>query len=130
LIPYKHEPFTDFSKEENKKAMQEGYKVVDAYLGNDFPLIVGGERITTEAKIKSYNPAKKEELVGAVSKATQEIASKAMDIADKHSKLGKKLSLKYVQTFFSKQQLSFVVVNLSSLLYYQEKRVKLGLKLM
>ncbi|MFJ7827469.1 L-glutamate gamma-semialdehyde dehydrogenase [Psychrobacillus sp. NPDC096623] len=91
MIPYKHEPFTDFSKEENKKAIQEGYKVVDAYLGNDFPLIVGGERITTEAKIKSYNPAKKEELVGAVSKATQEIASKAMDIADETFKTWKKV---------------------------------------
>lgn len=91
MIPYKHEAFTDFSKEENKKAIQEGYKVVDAYLGNDFPLIVGGERITTEAKIKSYNPAKKEELVGAVSKATKEIASKAMDIADETFKTWKKV---------------------------------------
>ncbi len=80
-----------FQKKKIKKLLQEGYKVVDAYLGNDFPLIVGGERITTEAKIKSYNPAKKEELVGAVSKATQEIASKAMDIADETFKTWKKV---------------------------------------
>ncbi|QFF99790.1 L-glutamate gamma-semialdehyde dehydrogenase [Psychrobacillus glaciei] len=82
MIDYRHEAFTDFSKEENKKAIKEGYKVVEAYLGEEYPLIVGGERITTEGKITSYNPANKEQVVGTVSKATKDIASKAMDIAD------------------------------------------------
>ncbi|MDX1770736.1 MAG: L-glutamate gamma-semialdehyde dehydrogenase [Planococcaceae bacterium] len=82
MIPYKHEAFTDFSKEENKKAIQEGYKTVAGYMGQDFPLIIGGERITTEEKIVSYNPANKTEVVGSVSKTTHELASKAMDIAD------------------------------------------------
>ena len=53
MIPYKHEAFTDFSKEENKQAIQEGYKTVAAYMGQDFPLIIGGERITTEEKLVS-----------------------------------------------------------------------------
>ena len=91
MIPYKHEAFTDFSKEENKKAIKEGYKIVDAYLGRDFPLIVGGERITTESKIVSYNPAKKEEVVGKVSKASQEIAEKALKIADETFNTWKKV---------------------------------------
>ncbi|EPD50503.1 L-glutamate gamma-semialdehyde dehydrogenase [Paenisporosarcina sp. FSL H8-0542] len=82
MIPYKHEAFTDFTKEENKKAIQDGYKTVAGYMGQDFPLIIGGERITTEDKIVSYNPANKTEVVGSVSKANQELASKAMDIAD------------------------------------------------
>ena len=42
-----------FQKKKIKKQLQEGYKVVEAYLGNDFPLIVGGESITTEDKINS-----------------------------------------------------------------------------
>ncbi|MER2262006.1 MAG: L-glutamate gamma-semialdehyde dehydrogenase [Psychrobacillus sp.] len=91
MLPYKHEPFTDFSKEENKKAIKEGYKIVDAYLGQDFPLIVGGERITTDSKIVSYNPAKKEEVVGKVSKASQEIAEKALKIADETFNTWKKV---------------------------------------
>lgn len=91
MLPYKHEPFTDFSKEENKKAIKEGYKIVDAYLGQDFPLIVGGERITTESKIVSYNPAKKEEVIGKVSKASQEIAEKALKIADETFNTWKKV---------------------------------------
>lgn len=91
MLSYKHEPFTDFSKEENKKAMAGGYKVVEAYLGDEFPLIVGGERITTEGKIVSYNPANKEQVVGIVSKATQEISAKALEIADEAFKIWKKV---------------------------------------
>lgn len=91
MIPYKHEAFTDFSKEENKKAIKEGYKVVEAYLGDEYPLIVGGERITTESKIVSYNPANKEQVVGSVSKASKEIAAKAMDIADETFNTWKKV---------------------------------------
>lgn len=82
MIPYKHEAFTDFTQEENKKAIQEGYKTVAGYMGQDYPLIIGGDRIITEEKIVSYNPANKTEVVGSVSKATHELAAKAMEIAD------------------------------------------------
>jgi 1-pyrroline-5-carboxylate dehydrogenase len=82
MIPYKHEAFTDFSKEENKRAIQDGYETVAGYMGQDFPLIIGGERITTEEKIVSYNPSNKTEVVGSVSKTSHELAAKAMDIAD------------------------------------------------
>lgn len=91
MIPYKHEAFTDFSKEENKKAIQEGYKTVESYMGQDFPLIIGGERITTEEKIVSYNPSNKTEVVGSVSKTSHELASKAMDIADETFNTWKKV---------------------------------------
>ncbi|HSO57413.1 MAG TPA: L-glutamate gamma-semialdehyde dehydrogenase [Paenisporosarcina sp.] len=82
MIPYKHEAFTDFTKEENKKAIKDGYEIVAGYMGQDFPLIIGGERITTEEKIVSYNPSNKTEVVGSVSKTNHELAAKAMDIAD------------------------------------------------
>ncbi len=82
MIPYTTEPLTDFSKEENRQAYQEALKKVQSELGQDYPLIIGGERITTEDKIVSYNPAKKTEVVGTVSKANQELAEKAMKIAD------------------------------------------------
>ena len=82
VIPYKHEPFTDFTNEENKKAYLEGLKLVESYLGQDYPLVIGGERVTTDEKIVSVNPANKEEVIGRVSKANQELAEKAMQIAD------------------------------------------------
>ncbi|QIH75469.1 L-glutamate gamma-semialdehyde dehydrogenase [Macrococcoides canis] len=81
MIPYKHEPFTDFTVEENKQAMLKGIETVNGYLGEDYPLIIGGERIYTENKVRSYNPANREETVGNVSQATKEHAEQAMKVA-------------------------------------------------
>lgn len=91
MIPYKHEPFTDFSIEKNRTDYLEGLKTVEAYLGQDYPLIIGGERITTEDKIISFNPANKEELIGRVSKSNKELAEKAMQAADEAFKTWKKV---------------------------------------
>ncbi|MEI3606228.1 L-glutamate gamma-semialdehyde dehydrogenase [Pseudogracilibacillus sp. SE30717A] len=82
VVPYKHEPFTDFSIEENKRQMEEALKKVEAELGREYPLIINGERVTTEDKIVSVNPANKEEVIGYVSKANREIAERAMKVAD------------------------------------------------
>ncbi|MUV38602.1 L-glutamate gamma-semialdehyde dehydrogenase [Lentibacillus sp. JNUCC-1] len=83
VVPYKHEPFTDFTVEENKQALLKAIKAVEADMGKEYPLIIGGERITTEDKIVSVNPANKEEVVGYVSKADKDLAEKAMQVADK-----------------------------------------------
>jgi 1-pyrroline-5-carboxylate dehydrogenase len=79
--PYKHEPFTSFTVEENRNAYLTGLKTVEGYLGQDYPLVIGGEKITTEDKIASYNPSNKEELIGRVSKANRELAEQAMQAA-------------------------------------------------
>lgn len=79
--PYKHEPFTDFTTEENRKAYLEGLKTVESYLGQDYNLVIGGECISTEDKIVSINPSNKEEVIGRVSKANRELAEKAMQAA-------------------------------------------------
>src|SRR5690625_2752936 len=81
MIPYKHEPFTDFSLEENRTKLQEGLKTVKSYLGKDYPLIIGGERIMTDEKKESYNPAEKTETIGHMSQAGREHAQQAMDAA-------------------------------------------------
>ncbi|WP_339148747.1 MULTISPECIES: L-glutamate gamma-semialdehyde dehydrogenase [unclassified Sutcliffiella] len=91
VLPYKHEPFTDFTNEENKQAYLEGLKLVDSYLGQDYDLIIGGERVTTEDKIVSVNPANKEEVVGRVSKADRDLAEKAMQVADETFKTWRKV---------------------------------------
>jgi len=91
MIPYKHEPFTDFSVKENKKALEEGLKTVEGYLGQDYPLIIGGERVVTEDKIVSYNPGKKDEVIGRVSKADQDLAERAMQVADETFKTWRKV---------------------------------------
>lgn len=78
MIRYQHEPFTDFKRENSKRAYKQGLRTVESYLGKDYPLIIGGQRITTEEKITSYNPARKKEVVGRVSKANQQLAERAM----------------------------------------------------
>lgn len=83
VVPYTHEPFTDFSVEANKNLMLDALKQIETDLGKEYPIIIGGERITTEDKIVSVNPANKEEVIGYVSKANKEIAEKAMKVADK-----------------------------------------------
>ncbi|MCF8888594.1 MULTISPECIES: L-glutamate gamma-semialdehyde dehydrogenase [Priestia] len=78
---YKHEPFTDFTLEENKKEFSKALETVQAELGKDYPLVIGEELITTDEKIVSINPANKVEIIGRVSKTNQELAEKAMQTA-------------------------------------------------
>src|SRR5690625_5206612 len=82
VVPYKHEPFTDFSIKENKDNMDQAIKEVEASLGGEYPLIINGERVTTDEKITSVNPANPNEIIGVVSKANKDIAEKAMKVAD------------------------------------------------
>ncbi|PYT03628.1 MAG: hypothetical protein DMF65_03875, partial [Acidobacteria bacterium] len=44
---FRNEQFTDFSKEENARAMRDALAQVAAELGREYPLVIGGERIRT-----------------------------------------------------------------------------------
>lgn len=81
IAEYGHEPLTDFTHTENKLAFEEALKLVDSELGKEYPLVIGGDFISTDEKIVSINPANKEEVVGIVSKANKELAEKAMQAA-------------------------------------------------
>jgi len=81
ISEYKHEPFTDFSLQENKQSFEAALRLVDSQLGKEYSLVIGGERVTTDEKIVSINPANKEEVVGRVSKANKELAEQAMQAA-------------------------------------------------
>jgi 1-pyrroline-5-carboxylate dehydrogenase len=78
---FRNEPFTDFTNEENAQAMRAALEKVKSELGREYPLVIGGERITTEGKLDSINPANRTELVGRFNKATKELASRAVDAA-------------------------------------------------
>ncbi|NWQ43729.1 L-glutamate gamma-semialdehyde dehydrogenase [Bacillus sp. EB106-08-02-XG196] len=81
MKPYTHEPFTNFADETNKQAFQQALSYVQSQLGKEYPVVIGGESITTDKKIQSINPANKEEVIGSVSMADQELAEKAMQTA-------------------------------------------------
>lgn len=95
VVPYTHEPFTDFSVEENRKKMEEALKNIEQEFGKEYPLVIGGERITTEEKIKVVNPANKNEVLGYVSKTNKELAEKAMQVADETFKTWRKTSAEF-----------------------------------
>src|SRR5689334_896936 len=78
---FRNEPFTDFTKEENAQAMRDALEKVGAELGREYPLVIGGERITTESKLESINPANRTQVVGRFNKATKELANRAVEAA-------------------------------------------------
>jgi 1-pyrroline-5-carboxylate dehydrogenase len=80
---FRNEPFTDFTKEENAQAMRDAIKKVQSELGREYPLVIGGERITTGDILESINPANRTQVVGRFNKATKELASRAVDEAAK-----------------------------------------------
>ena len=78
---FRNEPFTDFSKEENAQALRDAIEKVRGQLGREYPLVIGGERITTNDKLDSINPANRTQLVGRFNKATKELANQAVEKA-------------------------------------------------
>ncbi len=81
ITEFRNEPFTDFSNEENRASFAASLAKVEAELGKEYDLVIGGEKIKTEQKITSFNPSNKKEVVGVTSKANQELAEKAMQAA-------------------------------------------------
>jgi 1-pyrroline-5-carboxylate dehydrogenase len=78
---FRNEAFTDFTKEENAQAMRAALEKVGKELGREYPLVIGGERITTESKLESFNPANRTQVVGRFNKATKELANRAVESA-------------------------------------------------
>ena len=78
---FRNEPLTDFSKEENAAAMRAAIDSVRTQLGQEYPLVIGGERILTEGKLESFSPANRTEMVGKFQKATKELANRAVETA-------------------------------------------------
>ena len=78
---FRNEPLTDFTKEENAAAMRAAIEKVKSELGREYPLVIGGERIKTENKFDSINPANRTQVVGKFQKATIELANRAVEAA-------------------------------------------------
>src|SRR5262249_37445300 len=78
LPPFKNEPFTDFTDERNAQAMQRALEKVEAQLGRDYPIVIGGERFTTGNLDVSVNPSNFNQIVGRVHNGTRELADKAI----------------------------------------------------
>ena len=78
---FHNEPFTDFKNPDNARQMRAALDMVAGHLGHEYDLIIGGHRLKTEGKIKSFNPARPSQVVGVHQKAGAEHAEKAMQAA-------------------------------------------------
>jgi 1-pyrroline-5-carboxylate dehydrogenase len=82
MIPeFRNEAFTDFTQPQNRDAMKAAIAKVKAEFGKEYPLIIGGEKVTTGEWIVSTNPAAPDQVIGKFAKANTELAEKAMQAA-------------------------------------------------
>jgi 1-pyrroline-5-carboxylate dehydrogenase len=79
--PFRNEPLTDFNVPENVAAFRDALERVLARLGEHYPLVIGGETITTGETFDSLNPANPSQVIGRVSEATPEMARRAVQSA-------------------------------------------------
>jgi 1-pyrroline-5-carboxylate dehydrogenase len=78
---YVNEPFVDFKAPGNASKMQEALTLVTSQLGREYPLVIGAERLRTDDKIQSLNPARPRQIVGIHQKAGAAHAEQAMTAA-------------------------------------------------
>jgi 1-pyrroline-5-carboxylate dehydrogenase len=81
LPEFRNEAYLDFKLPANHNAMTAAQEKVRAELGRDYPLFLGGERVTTAEKLKSVNPSRTGEIVGTVQKASAGQAARAVELA-------------------------------------------------
>jgi 1-pyrroline-5-carboxylate dehydrogenase len=81
LPPFRNEPIADFSDERNAQAMLKALEQVEAQLGREYPVVIGGERYPTGDLHDSLNPSQFSQVVGRVHNGTKELADKAIQTA-------------------------------------------------
>src|SRR5205085_2313179 len=81
LSEFKNEPLVDFTKAESKSAMEAALQKVRDEFGRQYPIVIGGERITGLKTFDSINPAHKDQLLGKFQKGTRAHVEQAVDAA-------------------------------------------------
>lgn len=81
LAEFRNEPLTDFSKPQNRSAMETALQKVKSEFGREYPLVIGGEKITGLKTFDSYNPSHKTQLLGKFQKGTRAHVDQAVEAA-------------------------------------------------
>jgi 1-pyrroline-5-carboxylate dehydrogenase len=81
LAPFRNVPLLDFRSASDRDAMAAALATVRSSLGRDWPLVIGGEAVTTGRWIESTNPAQPDMLVGRVASAAPADVNRALDAA-------------------------------------------------
>src|SRR6201995_3865045 len=78
---FTNEAFVDFSRPENKSAMEAALAKVKAEFGKEYPMYIGGEKGSTTAKMSSTNPSHPSEVIGVFQAGSKENADAAVAAA-------------------------------------------------
>src|SRR5216684_1944818 len=81
LSEFRNEPLTDFNVPAAKTAMETALETVRAEFGREYPVVIGGERITGLKTYDSINPSHKSQLLGRFNKAAKQHVEQALDAA-------------------------------------------------
>jgi 1-pyrroline-5-carboxylate dehydrogenase len=93
LPEFINEALVDFSTPENKAAMEAAIAKVRGEIGREYPVVIGGERITGLSTWDSTNPAHKDEVLGRFNKGTRAHVEQAVEAAWKAFESWKKQSV-------------------------------------
>ncbi len=79
--------------------MEKALAKVQAIWGKEYPIVIGGDEIHTETKLKSMNPSRPSEVVRVFSKADHKLAKKAIvtAVAKIEDKSSEEKVLSYIQ---------------------------------
>jgi 1-pyrroline-5-carboxylate dehydrogenase len=80
---FTNEPFVDFSKPENRAAMEQALKKVASEFGHEYPMYIGGQKVVTAEKRTSTNPSHPDQVIGVFQVGTAEMAAQAVEAAAK-----------------------------------------------
>ncbi len=83
ISPFKNETVKDFTDPGDAAAMRTALADVKRSFGAHYPLVIDGQKLETEKKIRSLNPANPQEVVGLTSSASKDQANAAIEAAAK-----------------------------------------------
>jgi len=83
LPEFTNEPLTDFSKPENRAAIEAALEKVKGEFGREYPIVIGGERITGLKTFESINPSHKSQFIGRFQKGSPSHVEQAVEAATK-----------------------------------------------
>ncbi|MEP0766876.1 MAG: L-glutamate gamma-semialdehyde dehydrogenase [Fimbriimonadia bacterium] len=81
VLPYRPEPYVDFSQPEPVAKMREALALVAEQLGRDYPNWIGGREVRTEDQMVSINPGNTEQVIGRFPKVDAKLADEAVRAA-------------------------------------------------
>jgi len=82
IAEFRNEPILDYSIEANRRKMEEALAEVSAKLGQEYPLVIGGERVKAAGTFDSINPSNPKEIIGRFHKAGADEARRAVAAAE------------------------------------------------